>query len=97
VTRDQVLAILRAHQKELKDRFGIEKLALFGSFARDEADESSDVDLTIMQMRKPSMWTIAEAMEYLRTILHRKVDLGTWKGIRAYYKRRIKSELIDVY
>ncbi len=43
VTRDEVLAILRAHRAELA-AFGVKSLALFGSFARDEDRPDSDVD-----------------------------------------------------
>ena len=54
MTRDEVLALLRKHKGELKARFGIEEMALFGSFARNEATPESDVDLAILKMRKKS-------------------------------------------
>ena len=44
--KDQVLAILSAHQAELRE-LGVKSLALFGSVARDEARPDSDVDLLI--------------------------------------------------
>ncbi len=44
--RDQVLAILNAHQAELQD-LGVKSLELFGSVARDEARRDSDVDFLV--------------------------------------------------
>jgi predicted nucleotidyltransferase len=45
--RDQVLKILTEHRLELRDKFGVKSLALFGSVARDEASQTSDVDLLV--------------------------------------------------
>jgi predicted nucleotidyltransferase len=44
--RDEALAILTAHQEELKE-YGVKSLAIFGSVARDEARPDSDVDLLV--------------------------------------------------
>ena len=45
--RDDVLKILVDHRDELRQQFGVKSLALFGSVARDEATETSDVDLLV--------------------------------------------------
>ena len=45
LNRDQILRLLRTHSANLKARFGVVDLVLFGSFARDEATEHSDVDI----------------------------------------------------
>jgi predicted nucleotidyltransferase len=52
VTRDEVLRILRSHKSVLKERFGIEEMALFGSFSRNEGHEESDVDLYVVGKEK---------------------------------------------
>ena len=52
MSRDEVIETLRRIKPELKARFGIEKLALFGSFARNEATPSSDIDLAIVKIEK---------------------------------------------
>ncbi len=46
VNRDQVIATLRAHERELRDR-GVLHVALFGSVARNEGKRSSDIDIMI--------------------------------------------------
>ena len=47
MNREEVLDILRTHKPTLAERFGVTDLALFGSFARDEATERSDVDVLV--------------------------------------------------
>ena len=45
--RDEVLATLREHRETLAERFGVTSLALFGSFARDQATDASDIDILV--------------------------------------------------
>jgi predicted nucleotidyltransferase len=45
--RDDVLSILKREANDLKDRFGVTHVGLFGSVVRDEAKDSSDLDLLI--------------------------------------------------
>ena len=47
MNRDEVLALLRTHKPILMERFGVTALALFGSFARDQASDGSDVDILV--------------------------------------------------
>jgi len=47
MTRQQVLDTLRLLKPDLIERFGVTRLALFGSSARDEAGENSDVDIVV--------------------------------------------------
>ena len=47
MNRNELLHILRQHKPILEERFGVTELALFGSFARDQATEDSDVDILV--------------------------------------------------
>ena len=47
LTRAQVLTVLREHKAILVQRFGVNELALFGSFARDQATDHSDLDILV--------------------------------------------------
>ena len=47
MNRDEILDTLRAHKPVLAERFGVSGLALFGSFARGQATDSSDVDILV--------------------------------------------------
>lgn len=52
MTTNELLAKLHSLKDELKQQFGIEEIALFGSYARAEADEDSDIDIAIMKVQK---------------------------------------------
>ena len=52
-TRNQIIELLRTFKKENADKYGIESMALFGSVARGEHNENSDVDLLI-KFKSPS-------------------------------------------
>jgi len=90
--RDELLLKLRAGKKEMMQRFGVEKLSLFGSYARDEANEQSDIDLLVKM--PPSFEKFFELQQFLEKQLGKRVDLGT--KLRPYIFRKISGEMIDV-
>lgn len=46
MTKIDILNFLTEHKKEIQERFGVEKIALFGSYAKDNANENSDISQT---------------------------------------------------
>lgn len=49
--RDDALKILREHKQELAEKYGVTRIGIFGSVARDEATENSDMDV-VVEMKK---------------------------------------------
>jgi uncharacterized protein len=93
--RDDVLAILRAHQDELRRRH-VKSLALFGSVARDEAGPDSDVDLLVEFDGSPvGLFAYAALQRRLEELLGRRVDLATRRGLKPRLRERILGEAID--
>ena len=89
--REQVLNVLREHKKELEEQYGITRLGIFGSVARDEAVDSSDVDVVVEM--KPDLFARVSLKEELETILKTKVDVVRyWRRMNHYLKRRIDRE-----
>lgn len=74
ISRDQIIEILRTFKNENAERYGIESMALFGSVARGEHNENSDVDLLI-KFKSPSLYLYSELSDALESILGRKVDI----------------------
>ena len=72
--RDQIIELLRTFKNENAEKYGIESMALFGSVARGEHNENSDVDLLI-KFKSPSLYLYAELADALETILGIKVDI----------------------
>ena len=80
MNRDEVLNVLRAHKTTLGQRFDVTELALFGSFARDQAAGDSDVDVLVRFGVPPDWERFFGAQAYLEDLLGRPVDLATPPG-----------------
>ena len=96
MSRDEVLALLRAHKPVLEQRFGIVDLALFGSFARDRAGDESDVDILVRFDEPPDWRRYFGAQFYLEDLLGRPVDLATDKTLRAELRPYVGREAVNV-
>ncbi|GGB96268.1 nucleotidyltransferase [Novosphingobium endophyticum] len=89
---------LKPFERRLRER-GINALYLFGSTARDEAGEASDLDLLYEYdpSRKFSLFDQAGAMLEISDQLGAKVDLVSRVGLRPRLRERIESEMIRVF
>lgn len=86
---------LEIHKKELFEKYPIKTLAIFGSSARNEQKEASDLDLMV-EFHSRVGSEIMELADKLEEILGIKVDLASKKGIKERYFERIKVELIEI-
>jgi len=93
ITKDFIVTFLREHKDELFERFGVSKIALFGSFARDEQTKESDVDV-LFDTDKMTFDNYIELRKYLEENFERKVDLGTFNSLRSHILRSIKEDII---
>lgn len=96
MTRDDVLALLRTHKASLAQRFGITRLALFGSFARDQATDDSDIDILVQFDEPPDWERYFGAQGYLENLLGRPVDMTTNQNLRIEIRPYVQREIINV-
>ena len=95
--RDAAIAALKAHKAELK-RLGVLHLYLFGSTARDEARDDSDVDLFFDYERGAlSLFDLMEVKEQAARILGRKTDIMTRDSIRKVLRAGIEASAVQVF
>ncbi len=94
--KDEVLKLLTEHKPELMRRFGIIDLALFGSTARDEASEDSDVDVMVEFDGRSTAKRYFGVQFYLEDLLHREIDLVQKGVVRAELQPYIEKDLIHV-
>ena len=93
--REQALNILREHKQELQNRYGITRLGIFGSVARDDADKSSDIDVVVEMA--PDMLARADLKIELESILNENVDVVRyWHRMNQYLKKRIDRKVYYV-
>jgi hypothetical protein len=81
VTRDLLLQRLKQRLPGLQEKYGIRRIALYGSFARNAQTGKSDVDL-LVELSRPLGFEFVELAEDLEQILGKKVDLATFETHR---------------
>ena len=94
--RDQVIRTLQAHKPELVVTYGVHSLALFGSLARDEATNQSDVDLLVEFDRAVGYFGLAALQDHLADLLRRPVDLGTLASLKPRIRQQVEQDLFYV-
>ena len=96
MNRDEVLGLLREHKETLTQRFGVVELALFGSVARDRAEEESDVDILVRFDGPTTSKRYFGVQFYIEDLLGRRVDLVTARALRKELRPFVEREAIDV-
>ncbi len=91
-------ALARSLQSITKDleRLGVERLSVFGSHARGEAREDSDVDVLVEFRGPATLQSYSDLKLLLEGLWQRKVDLVTERAIRPELRPRIRGEAIRV-
>ena len=90
--REEVLRILGSHRGELAGRYGVTRLGIFGSVARNEASDDSDVDI-VVETQVPDLLMMVNLKEDLEQLLQRKVDLVRYRvRMNPFLKKRIDNE-----
>ena len=94
--REQVLRLLAQHKPQLAQRYGVLRLALFGSAARDSANAESDIDILVAFDGPATSKRYFGVQFYLEDVLHRPVDLVTEKALRTELRPHIEREALHV-
>jgi len=94
--RDEVLESLRSHKQILAERFGVTSIALYGSVARDQATENSDIDILVEFVSPPNFKNYFDVHEFLEDVLGRAVDMASIVEIRKEILPYIKKDTINV-
>ena len=94
--RDEILKTLRAHRDELRKRFGVKSLAVFGSVARGEARPDSDVDILVEFEGRATFDRYMGLKFFLEDLLGRRVDLVTRKALKPRMRPYVEQEAIYV-
>jgi len=93
--KHEILSFLQDHKVEMQKQFGLKKIGLFGSYAKDTAQKNSDIDLAI-ETEKKDFFIREDLREYLEKHFQIKVDIGYLDSFREFYKRKIEKEIIYV-
>ena len=94
--KEQILSILKVYYLCNKSEIGIERIGLFGSFARNEAGPNSDIDI-IVTLTKPDLFLYSTITRQLETVFGRHVDLISSKShLPESFRNRLEKEVVYV-
>jgi uncharacterized protein len=95
--REEIIARLRQHEADLK-RLGVERLYLFGSTARDDAKEGSDIDLFFdYEKGKLGLFELMDVKAFTTSILGRTTDIMTRDSLHRTLRRTIEATAVRVF
>ena len=93
--KQDILNYLKSNQEYYHNQFGVQFIGLFGSFARDEANENSDIDILykIKKDKKLSMFKYLKLTKQLEENLHKKIDLVRDETLKPQLKSYIQKDI----
>lgn len=94
--RNAIINYLKEHTKELQSKYNVDTFYLFGSYARDEQTECSDIDILVDFKKTPDLLTFIELEEYLSNSLQKHVDLVPKRKLKTAIKEQVLKEAIAV-
>ena len=83
LTRDGTVQLLQSERGHLAAEFGVRRIGLFGSYARSQANDTSDIDL-LVKFERPIGFQFLDLVDYLEALLGNKVEVLTPAGIQKY-------------
>ena len=92
----EIKEILAKHREELKSRFKVSEIGIFGSYVRETQSNRSDVDILVEFKESISLLDLVKLENFLTSLLKVKVDLVPKEDIRMELKERILKEAIYV-
>lgn len=96
MTRAEVLKLLSGSKPELARRYGVTRLALFGSMARGVARADSDVDVLVSFDGPATSERYFGVQFFLEDLLGRRIDLVTDKALRSELRPYVEREAVHV-
>jgi uncharacterized protein len=93
-TLEKLKKTLAEHKEELRRKFKVKEIGIFGSYVRKEQTKKSDVDMLVTFYETIDLFTFVELENYLSEILGVKVDLVMKEGIKPRLKEKILNETV---
>jgi predicted nucleotidyltransferase len=95
MTKQFILDFLSSHKAELAEKYGVTKIGLFGSYARGDEREDSDIDIAVeMLEERKNLRTFFGLKDEMECVFGKKVDLGIESTLKPIAKEVILKEII---
>ena len=93
---EDIIKILKEHEKELREKYGVKSIGVFGSYVRGEQRKDSDLDILVEFEKPVDFFEFLELEEYLSNILGVKVDLVLKKTLKPRIAENVLKEVVYV-
>lgn len=96
LTKEEIINTLRQQKDLLRTKFYVKNIGIFGSFARNEANENSDIDFLVeFEEGNLDYYMIRRNLyDFLTSEFKRDVDVAISKAIKPFYKKLILNEAV---
>jgi predicted nucleotidyltransferase len=96
LSRAEVIKILSKFKAESATKYGITSLGLFGSFARNQQNETSDVDVFVT-LKESDFFVLERIKEELENLVHSDIDIVNYReSLRSSFKQNILNDAIYI-
>jgi len=92
----EIQELLKNHKKEFKEKYHIQDIGIFGSYAKGMQKKTSDIDIMVTFEKPVSLLHIISFENYLSDMLGIKVDIVPKNNIRKELKESILNEMVSV-
>ncbi|OGW48530.1 MAG: nucleotidyltransferase [Nitrospirae bacterium RBG_19FT_COMBO_42_15] len=95
-TLEEINNMLKKYKEELKEKYGVKEIGIFGSYVRGEQDEESDLDILVEFERPIGFIRFMKLENSLSELLGVRVELVTKKALKPYIGQQILQEVVYV-
>ena len=96
MNREGIIRFISKHKTEFEQKFGVTRIGLFGSYARGEVREDSDIDI-VVELKKPDLFNLIGIKQIIEESLGSKVDIVRIRDkMNKFLRQRIERDVIYV-
>jgi len=96
VNREDIISFISSHKSEFEQKFGVKRIGLFGSYARGDVREGSDIDI-VAELEKPDLFFLIGVKQAFEEALEKKVDVVRLRDkMNRFLRERIERDVIYV-
>lgn len=95
-TKDHILSTLGNLKADIKAKYRVKELGVFGSFIRGEQSEASDIDVLVDFDEDASLFDLVGLALFLEEKLHRRVDVVSKRALRSELRESILREVATI-
>ena len=93
---EEIKKISTEHKEELREKFKVRDLGIFGSYVRGEQKRRSDIDVLVSFEKPIGLFEFMDLEEYLKKLFGAKIDLVSKKALKPYIGKYILEEVVYI-